>query len=189
MFGMREFVMKTITDLTRVKPKHEIRELALGWYSKGVLTEDDIATIEGMLPSYGSTLEEAQATRQALNKQALADWLSSNPLKWKDGRTYGITLEDQVEMGLAKDKIDVKTALGKEIVVKWHDQKKQCHEMSLQDFLLLCDEIGDIVSKAVEHQESIKASIYAAQSVESVKAIPIDYSNVIQENEGIDDVG
>lgn len=189
MFDIREFVMKSLTDAANVEPAYKVRETAAAWHSKGILTEDDLAVVDGLLPSYGTTLEEAQATRQALNKQALADWLSSNPLKWKDGRTYGITLEDQVEMGLAKDKIDVKTALGKEIVVKWHDQKKQCHEMSLQDFLLLCDEIGDIVSKAVEHQESIKASIYAAQSVEAVKAIPIDYSTVGQEDDGIDDVG
>lgn len=179
----REFTLKTLTDLSKVKPAHEIREMALGWHSRGVLTEDDLATIEGLLPSYGTTLEEAQATRQALNKQALANWLAAHPLTWTDGKVYGVEEEDQQEMISVKQRYEVKQALGKECVVEWHTKKNECHVMELADFLALADAIGDYVYPYCRHQEAIKKQIYAAQTVEAVKAIPIDYSTVGQEEE------
>lgn len=185
--NMREFVMNTITDLTTIKPAHEIRELALGWYSKGVLTEEDLATIEGMLPSYGTTLEEAQATRQALNKQALADWLAAHPLTWIDGKQYGVTMEDQEEMSLNFTQYQAAVQAGQPATLEWHAVKEACTEFSPEDFLALSLAVSTYVYPYCRHQEQIKERIYAAQSGDDVKAIPIDYSTVGQEDEGVDD--
>lgn len=189
MFDMREFVMKSLTDAAKVEPAYKVRETAAAWHSKGILTEDDLAIVDGLLPSYGTTLEEAQATRQALNKQALAEWLAAHPLTWTDGNVYGVEEEDQQEMIAVMERYNVKQALGKEGVVEWHTKKNECHVMELADFLALADAIGDYVYPYCRHQESIKKQIYAAQSVEAVKAIPIDYSTIIQEDEDVEDVG
>ena len=185
----REFTLKTLTGLVPVKPAHEIREMALGWHSRGVLTEDDLATIEGLLPSYGTTLEEAQATRQALNKQALAEWLAAHPLPWTDGKQYGVTMEDQTEMALNYTQYQAAVTAGKPATLEWHAVKEACTEFTPEDFLALSLAVSTYVYPYCRHQEQIKEQIYAAQSVEAVKAIPIDYSTVGQEDEDVEDVG
>lgn len=46
MFSIKNFVMKTLQGMKERYPEFQVREFALGWYSKGVLTDDDLATIE-----------------------------------------------------------------------------------------------------------------------------------------------
>lgn len=44
---LRNFVMTTILKMIDSdRPEWEVRQLALGWYTKGVLTEEDLQTIE-----------------------------------------------------------------------------------------------------------------------------------------------
>lgn len=186
--NMREFTLKTLTDLSKVKPAHEIREMALGWYSKGVLTEDDLEHINGLLPSYGSTLEETQAARQALNKQALADWLKAHPLTWTDGKQYGVTMEDQTELALNYTQYQAAVTACKPATLEWHAVKEACNEFTPEDFLALSLAVSAYVYPYCRHQEQVKEQIYAAQSVEAVKAIPIDYSTVGLGDEGVEDV-
>jgi hypothetical protein len=44
---LRNFVMKTILEMIdKNKPEWEVRKFALDWYSKGILTEEDLQEIE-----------------------------------------------------------------------------------------------------------------------------------------------
>ena len=44
---LRNFVMTTILKMIDSdRPEWEVRQLALGWYTKGVLTETDLQTID-----------------------------------------------------------------------------------------------------------------------------------------------
>ena len=43
---LRQFVMKTIFKMIDVVPEWQVREYALGWYTKGILTEADLEEIE-----------------------------------------------------------------------------------------------------------------------------------------------
>lgn len=44
---LRNFVMITILKMIDSdRPEWEVRQFALGWYTKGVLTEEDLQTIE-----------------------------------------------------------------------------------------------------------------------------------------------
>ena len=44
---LRNFVMKTILEMIdNNKPEWEVRKFALDWYSKGILTEEDLQEIE-----------------------------------------------------------------------------------------------------------------------------------------------
>lgn len=44
---LRNFVMTTILKMIDSdRPEWEVRQLALGWYTKGVLTEADLQTID-----------------------------------------------------------------------------------------------------------------------------------------------
>lgn len=43
---LRQFVKKTIFKMIDNVPEWQVREYALGWYAKGILTEEDLAEIE-----------------------------------------------------------------------------------------------------------------------------------------------
>lgn len=45
---LREFVMATIRKMVGNVSEWQVREYALGWYSKGVLTEEDLKEIDEM---------------------------------------------------------------------------------------------------------------------------------------------
>lgn len=52
-FSLREFIMGTLTDMVGNRPEFQIKEIGLNWYSRGVLTEDDLAQIEGWFSVQG----------------------------------------------------------------------------------------------------------------------------------------
>lgn len=185
MFDMREFVMKSLTDAAKVEPPYKVRETAATWHSKGILTEDDLAIIEGLLPSYGTTLEEAQATKQLLNNQALATYLEDHPLLWTDGELYSVTQEDQQLMLMYFSTYSI----GLREKLEWNSHTKKCREFTVDEFKALSKAVNDFVEPLVKKCQEYKEEIYAAQSVEAVKAIVIDYSTVGQEVEGAENVG
>ena len=43
---LRQFVKKTIFKMIDNVPEWQVREYALGWYAKGILTEEDLEEIE-----------------------------------------------------------------------------------------------------------------------------------------------
>ena len=53
---LRNFVMKTLLKMIDNNiPEWQVREYALGWYSKGVLTEEDLQEIDDR---YNQPVEE-----------------------------------------------------------------------------------------------------------------------------------
>ena len=45
-FNLRNFVMKTLEKMRESEDEYQVRVYALKWYTKGVLTDEDMATIE-----------------------------------------------------------------------------------------------------------------------------------------------
>lgn len=123
-------------------------------------------------------LGDLKSQRQEENKAALASWLSSHPLTWTDGQKYGVAEEDQNEMALNLQQYQVQKAAGREAVLEWHTQKKECHTFSEQQFTALLLAIIDYVYPYRRYQESVKAAIYAATTAQEVQAVVIDYASV-----------
>lgn len=46
MFDLREFIVKTISGMIGREADYKVRQYALGWYDKGVLTDADLQTVE-----------------------------------------------------------------------------------------------------------------------------------------------
>lgn len=46
MFSLHEFVMKTLSTMNSRLYEYQVRTYALSWYSKSVLTDDDMLTID-----------------------------------------------------------------------------------------------------------------------------------------------
>ena len=48
-FNLRDFILKTIVGMVGSEPDYKVRETALGWFTKSVLTEDDLAEIDAAI--------------------------------------------------------------------------------------------------------------------------------------------
>lgn len=51
MFNINEFLMKTIKGMIGNYPDFQVREYAIGWWSKGKLTDDDMVEIDTLIES------------------------------------------------------------------------------------------------------------------------------------------
>ncbi len=123
-------------------------------------------------------LPAAKDARQEDNKAALAAWLAEHPLTWIDGNVYGVTEADQNEMALNLQQYQVQKAAGRDAVLEWHTQKKQCHTFTEEQYTALLLAIIDYVYPYRRYQESVKEAIYNAETVEAVQAVVIDYGSV-----------
>ena len=47
MFNLHDFVIKTLSTMRNRLDEYQVRAYALTWYSKSVLTDEDLATIDG----------------------------------------------------------------------------------------------------------------------------------------------
>lgn len=47
MFNLHDFVIKTLSKMKNRLDEYQVRAYALSWYSKSVLTDEDLATIDG----------------------------------------------------------------------------------------------------------------------------------------------
>ena len=61
MFELREFVMQSLREMVKYELAYKVRQYALGWYDKGVLTEEDLAEVANLtapLPAPPELAEE-----------------------------------------------------------------------------------------------------------------------------------
>lgn len=49
MFKLNDYIMKLIKEMIGKEADYKVRELALGWFSKGVLAEEDLAEIDTLI--------------------------------------------------------------------------------------------------------------------------------------------
>ena len=123
-------------------------------------------------------LAAAQQARQTENKAALAEWLVTHPLLWTDGRTYGVTEEDQQEMALNLMQYQVSVQAGQPAVLEWHAQKESCRTFEQSEYVALSLAIADYVYPYLRYQESVKEAIYQAETAQEVSNVKIDYASV-----------
>ena len=123
-------------------------------------------------------LATVQQARQTENKAALAAWLAAHPLQWTDGRTYGVTEEDQQEMALNLMQYQVAVQAGQPAVLEWHAQKESCRTFEQSEYVALSLAIADYVYPYLRYQESVKEQIYQAETAQEVSNVKIDYASV-----------
>lgn len=59
MFNLNDFVIKTLSTMRNRLDEYQVRAYALSWYSKSVLTDEDLATIDGWYST-----EETETTNE-----------------------------------------------------------------------------------------------------------------------------
>ena len=145
-------------------------------------TEEEISAWETEHPDpYAKTLPQAKDQRQAENKAALAQWLRDHPLTWSDGKQYGVEEQDQNEMALNLMQYQAAQQAGQTAPLEWHAKKEACREFTQEEYLGLSMAISAYVYPYRRYQESVKEDIYAAETLEEVAAVVIDYAGVVHD--------
>lgn len=62
MFNLHDFVIKTLSKMKSRLDEYQVRAYALSWYSKSVLTDEDLATIDGWYSAEEVTEEQTEET-------------------------------------------------------------------------------------------------------------------------------
>ena len=57
MFDLNAFIMSAINGMIGNYPDWQVREYALGWYTKGKLTEADLAVVDAAIAAHNAQLE------------------------------------------------------------------------------------------------------------------------------------
>ena len=157
-----------------VRPRWD--EDAAAWVEGA--SAEELAAWEAAHPAPAVDLDTLRAAKQEQNKQALADWLAAHPLTWTDGNVYGVTEEDQNEMAINLAQYQLAVAAEQPAVFEWHEQKKQCHAFTIEQYTALSLAIAAYVYPYRRYQEQVKAAIYTAESEAEIHAIKIDYGSV-----------
>ena len=62
MFNLHDFVLKTLSTMRNRLDEYQVRAYALSWYSKSVLTDKDLATIDSWYSAEEVTEEQIEET-------------------------------------------------------------------------------------------------------------------------------
>ena len=62
MFNLHDFVIKTLSKMKNRLDEYQVRAYALSWYSKSVLTDEDLATIDSWYATEEVTEEQIEET-------------------------------------------------------------------------------------------------------------------------------
>lgn len=120
-------------------------------------------------------LLKAKEKKQEANNQALAKYLSANPLLWTDGIKYGVTQSDQQEIALNLTQYQLAVAAGQEAKLEWHGLKEECRSFTPQELSGLAMAITAFVYPLVRKNQGIKTAIFAAKTMAELEGIELEY--------------
>lgn len=130
----------------------------------------------------GVRVEKAQIAKQNENKNLFAAYLANHPLKWTDGKFYGVTMEDQTEIQLNLSQYQIQVQAGIENpVLEWHSVHEKCENWTFENLSALILAIAEYVYPVFQKMNDYKQQIYTATSVADVNAINLVYEEATEE--------
>lgn len=125
------------------------------------------------LPPEPDPLEEAKQARIAKSKSDLEAYLLANPLQWTDGEYYAITQDKQNQLTstLVSAQVDGEPP-------EWNSTGLVCKQWDVAELAALGCAIKNRVKALVKYQQAKELEIQAAESMEELDAIVIDYDSV-----------
>lgn len=125
---------------------------------------------------YLYSLDETKGRKQAENKTAFADFLAQNPLRWTDGKYYGVTEEDQAEISLKINQYLIAVEAGAESPkLEWHAKHEEDVPWSYEELSQLSTKISAFVYPHFHRMQQYKTRIYDCTTIDEVKSIEIVY--------------
>ena len=125
---------------------------------------------------YRYSLDEAKELKQEKNKLLFAEYLTSQPLTWTDGKEYGVTMEDQSEISLNLSQYQIAVQAGIESpTLEWHARHEECQPWTLENLVALSMSISAAVYPMNRKMQQYKIYIYRAASLEELEQVELDY--------------
>lgn len=104
MFSLNNFIMKTLKGMIGNYPDFQVMEYALNWYSKGKLTEEDLAEIETMIEAQYIEPPVVEGPIEETTDEVIGDIPTEEPTEIEDetildgeGTETEITTDETVE--------------------------------------------------------------------------------------------
>ncbi len=120
-------------------------------------------------------LSRSRSEKQEENNRALAEYLSSHPITWTDGKKYGVTQQDQQEIALNLTQYQLCTAAGLPAKLEWHAVHEECREFTQEELSGLALAIGEYVYPLVRKNQMYKTQIYGADTALELEGITFAY--------------
>lgn len=127
-------------------------------------------------------LDEEKLKKQEENKMLFANWLNNHPITWKDGKQYGVTMEDQSEIQLNMSQYQIKIAAGiKDPVLQWHSIHEACVDWSVEALTALILDITNYIYPLFELMNQYKANIFACEDHHEVRNMDLYYPDDVED--------
>lgn len=127
-------------------------------------------------------LDALKSEKIALSKIKLAEYLASHPLvstaHGNKSGTYSVTEEKQALMTSQYISYQAEKTINPDAKLTWNETGKSCEVWTEAEFLQLVIEIKGYVYPLVSHQQEIEEAIQAANGMDELESIVIDYGTI-----------
>lgn len=140
--------------------------------------EPDTDNWESWKSAQPDPLVAAKEERIQKSKDDLAAYLLSHPLAWTDGEQYAITAEKQQQLTSKIMSATMAQTMSTDYHLTWNSTGAVCKEWTLPDLTSLAFAIDRRVTALVTYQQTQEVAMQAAQTMEELEAVVVDYDSV-----------
>jgi hypothetical protein len=112
MFSLNNFIMKTLKGMVGNYPDFQVMEYALNWYSKGKLTEEDLAEIETMIeaqyiepPVVEGPIEDIPTDETEIEDETILDGEDGTETEVEESQTENEILDDSTNEEVVEESV------------------------------------------------------------------------------------
>lgn len=121
-------------------------------------------------PIYETDIEQIQKDKQEENKTAFNNYLLAHPYEY-NGKQYGITLQDQLEINLMLSQAQAMA----EPQVEWHATTEVNESMSVSDLLAIQAGIKNAVAAPYKKMQEYKKAIFDCTDAKTLVEMSFEY--------------
>lgn len=125
-------------------------------------------------PIYETDIEQIQKDKQEENKAAFNNYLLAHPYEY-NGKQYGTTLQDQLEINLMLSQAQAMTIGNEEPQVEWHATTEVNESMSVSDLLAIQAGIKNAVAASYKKMQEYKKAIFDCTDAKTLVEMSFEY--------------
>lgn len=125
-------------------------------------------------PIYETDIEQIQKDKQEENKAAFNNYLLAHPYEY-NGKQYGTTLQDQLEINLMLSQAQAMAIGDEEPQVEWHATTEVNESMSVSDLLAIQAGIKNAVAASYKKMQEYKKAIFDCTDAKTLVEMSFEY--------------
>lgn len=143
-------------------------DIIIGYTQLSLNLEDD----SGLY--FKNDIKQIQKDKQEENKAAFNNYLLAHPYEY-NGKQYGTTLQDQLEINLMLSQAQAMTIDGAEPQVEWHATTEVNESMSVSDLLAIQAGIKNAVAASYKKMQEYKKAIFDCTDAKTLVEMSFEY--------------